>query len=338
MELLLPAGALSMVTIMTFAQHLIIALTVAFPILASAQPQQHQSGPPPETLPEMRAAAEEYALHLAAARELKKAGHLQEALSEAAKAVPCIARAGQATSYELAREIAQIYLLLGNPDKAIEAYRDGYEWKGEWFTVPRSLEGPDYSPTFITEYAATLAKYGRPEAAQMIFYSEMLSMQKRDRMWVPPLLLTFEPDPKGDYWEYSDKRLQSAMLVLDSLSFRTVAPVLTERASELFPEWYYPYMVQAVMDSDTMTLAEREQLLDTAYAKARTDQERHWVEDVRSVIKLDPKMWNTELRKFAKLWPGALNSVQTYQTKWAELRANWRDYGVERAQMFASGE
>src|SRR5690606_14188888 len=63
-----------------------------------------------------------------------------------------------------------------------------------------------------------------------------------------------------------------------------------------------------------------------------------WVEDVRSVIKLDPKLWNNELRKFGKLWPDALNSVQTYQANWAELRANWREYGVERAQMFANGE
>ncbi len=322
---------------MKIATILAVTALLTLPLTVMAQDPINGSSPPRELTPELRAASIALGTHLEAAQRLRKEGKFEEALAEAAQAVPYIFKMGWDTYVPLAQEIADIYLAMGRPDVALKAYRDGYQWIGDQFSSHRYSTKPGDPLTFISEYALALAKYGRPEQAQMIYYSEMLGRQNNPWTWTPPLLLTFEADSTGDYWEYSEIRLHAAMLILDSLSSRTIGPNLPKRASELFPEWYYPYMVQAVMDSDTMTLAEREQLLDTAYTKARTDQERQWVEDVRSVIRLDPKQWNTELRKFGKLWPNALNSVQTYQTKWAELRANWQDYGVERAQMFASG-
>ncbi len=314
-----------------------ILLTVA--ILSSALGlSQHPGGGKYVPTAEEKALFQQLRQLEVASDELYSEGKFTEALAKLNETIPLYKPLKLASDTGFFQRRARIYVSLGQLDDARQAFREGFVY-GEGPTL--SATGHLNGVRFQTAYAKFLSSTGDHDAAQMIFYNDMLghalSAEFKAGPSAPALLLTFQPDAKGDYWEYSPARLEAAMLVQHQLvNLAKYNPDLLPKAMELFPEWYYPYLLKACVTDEILPVSERMATLNEAQSRARTDQERVWIGQVRTILELDKEQQAKELAKFASAWQAVL-AVETYQQKRAALAETWSQFGIQDSWLVVSG-
>ncbi|MFM9874061.1 MAG: hypothetical protein ACKVQS_11430, partial [Fimbriimonadaceae bacterium] len=153
--------------------------------------------------------------------------------------------------------LARAYRFLGEIPKASFAYKEMTR------LLPNGELSADNADETLLDYIEFLAQTGREEDAKIVYYSFMrkatrMSDSKSDMNFEPfPILIVFDQDTMGDYWDYTPSRIVLAAKLMvrnknhESHTLETgevidLAQQLLDEAKLLFPGWYLPYAYESM--------------------------------------------------------------------------------------------
>jgi tetratricopeptide (TPR) repeat protein len=179
---------------------------------------------------------------------------------------------GSTAKYELAKLLTN----LGREPEALAVYRRAFKWDPNRGDL--TINGPP-ALQISMDYAILLARSGKAEEAKAIYYwgLRLLNRIQTRHTEVVPLLVVFDPEPEGVFWEYSPQRLEAVAAMLKGTNGGTFEEHKNSlrRARELAPDWFFPVLWQS---AQTWSTERGAQLLLQAEALARPGLEQQLVQ------------------------------------------------------------
>lgn len=178
--------------------------------------------------------------------------------------------------------LAQAQTALGNKEAASEAYRQAVRWKveGDISVGSATKVLPDYIAFLVSEY--------RYDDAKAVYYALLRNLpdnKKPSQMGTEPypFLVVFDPDPNGDYWEFTPERVVLAAQLVSSGFGGEEFIALLDQAETVFPGWCFPAVYKALKGSDEVD----DVLIAQAKTLAKTQRERDWIDGATFWFKAD---------------------------------------------------
>lgn len=183
--------------------------------------------------------------------------------------------------------LTKAYRGLGDIESANAAFKKGI-YKGK--------DGFSFPP-MVADYSMFLASQNRLEEAKMLAYVRLNSSFISDDM-PAPILIAFDPDPYAGVWAYTPARFEAVNKVIQSLGMSGEFKRELKAASQLFPEWYYPYLLLATY---TYNEEVRLTLFEQAEQLARTQREKQWVINLREAMSHPQIEWRERIKSISNV-------------------------------------